>query len=135
VIGLLNGPIKWGDTMWAAVTWDTIRTWPPHARGELCIHESFHIVQPPLVLKGPAGANEHLDSGDGRYWLRLEWRPLARALKESGEMRAQAVREALAFRQASHAISGRSRERARPLHHCRHGSASCDGNSSTVRCS
>jgi hypothetical protein len=24
LIGLLNGPIQWGDTMWAALTWDTI---------------------------------------------------------------------------------------------------------------
>ena len=34
--------------------------------------------------------------------MRLEWRALARALRESGELRAQAVREALAFRQARH---------------------------------
>jgi hypothetical protein len=24
IIGLLNGPIQWGDTMWAALSWDTI---------------------------------------------------------------------------------------------------------------
>ena len=35
--------------------------------------------------------------------MRLEWRALARALRESGEPRALAVREALAFRQARHA--------------------------------
>ena len=34
--------------------------------------------------------------------MRLEWRALARALRESGEPRALAVREALAFRQARH---------------------------------
>ena len=34
--------------------------------------------------------------------MRLEWRALARALRESGELRAQAVRDALAFRQARH---------------------------------
>ena len=49
IIGLLNGPIQWGDTMWAALTWDTIANWPARRRGELCIHESFHIVQPKLV--------------------------------------------------------------------------------------
>jgi hypothetical protein len=37
---------------------------------------------------------------EGRYWLRLEWRALARALRESGEQRNLAVRDALAFRQA-----------------------------------
>ncbi|MEO7192571.1 MAG: hypothetical protein ABI051_16080 [Vicinamibacterales bacterium] len=103
LIGLLNGPIQWGDRMWAALTWDTIANWPARTRGEAFVHESFHIVQPALVLNGPAGANEHLDAVDGRYWLRLEWRALARALRESGDLRTQAVREALAFSQARHA--------------------------------
>lgn len=108
-IGLLNGPIQWGDTMWAAMTWETIANWPARTRGEAFLHESFHIVQ---MSRGIAiadrgrlepnmrGENEHLDAVDGRYWLRLEWRALAHALQESGELRAQAVREALAFRQA-----------------------------------
>lgn len=102
LIGLVNGPIQWGSTMWAAVTWDTIANWPARTRGEIFLHESFHIVQPALVSNGTAGANEHLDSVDGRHWLRLEWRALARALRASGEVRAQAVREALAFRAARH---------------------------------
>lgn len=102
LIGLINGPLQWGDMMWAAMTWDTMVNWPPRTRGEAFLHESFHIVQPKLVTNGSAGANEHLDSVDGRYWLRLEWRALTRALRESGELRAQAVREALAFRQARH---------------------------------
>jgi len=112
LIGLLNGPIQWGDTMWAALTWDTIAHWPARTRGEAFLHESFHIVQlskgiavPDRARLGPNARteNEHLDAVDGRYWLRLEWRALARALRESGELRAQAVSEALAFRQARHA--------------------------------
>lgn len=102
IIGLVNGPVQWGDAAWAAMSWDTFVSWPPRRRGELCIHESFHIVQPKLVLNGPAGANEHLDLVDGRYWLRLEWRALARALRESGVRRIEPVREALAFRLARH---------------------------------
>ena len=102
LIGLVNGPIQWGDRTWAAVSWDTIANWPARTRGELLLHESFHIVQPQLVSNGPAGANEHLDAVDGRYWLRLEWRALARALRERGDLRTQAVRDALAFRQARH---------------------------------
>jgi hypothetical protein len=98
--------------MWAAVTWDSIANWPANSRGEALLHESFHVVQ---RLKGIGVAdrtrirpdtrtvNEHLDALDGRYWLRLEWRALARALRESGDMRIQAVRDALAFRQARHA--------------------------------
>ena len=102
LIGLLNGPIQWGDAKWAAVSWDVIASWPARTRGELLLHESFHIVQPPLVPNGPAGANEHLDTVDGRYWLRLEWRALARALRERGDRRTPAIRDALAFRQARH---------------------------------
>jgi hypothetical protein len=107
IIGLLNGPVRWGDTMWAALTWDTIDKWPARTRGEAFLHESFHIVQPTLGLTLPSNSadavlSEHLDSAEGRYWLRLEWRALARALKASGELRAEAVRDALAFRQARH---------------------------------
>ena len=121
VIGLLNGPIQWGDTMWAALTWDTIANWPPRSRGEAFLHESFHIVQPRLGLtlsNDSPGAveNEQLDSVDGRYWLRLEWRALARALRESGEPRALAVRDALAFRQARHKHFPNNVESERGLH-------------------
>src|SRR5262245_52855225 len=45
LIGILNGPIQWGNTMWAALTWDTIANWPARTRGEAFLHESFHIVQ------------------------------------------------------------------------------------------
>ena len=112
IIGLLNGPIEWGDTMWAALSWDTIANWPPRTRGEAFLHESFHVIQRTKGIASPDRArigaatrseNEHLDAVDGRYWLRLEWRALARALRESGELRAHAVREALAFREARHA--------------------------------
>ena len=121
LIGLLNGPIQWGDTMWAALTWDTIANWPARTRGEAFLHESFHIVQPRLGLTLPsdspgAVANDHLDSTDGRYWLRLEWRALARALRESGEPRTLAVRDALAFRQARHTRFPDKVESERALH-------------------
>ena len=106
IIGLLNGPIKWGDTMWAALTWDTIANWPARTRGELCIHEPFHIFQKRLSVelgvKPAIDTNEHLDSLEGRYWLRLEWRALARALRETGKRRALALRDVLAFREARH---------------------------------
>jgi hypothetical protein len=77
---------------------------PPRARNEIFLHELFHGVQPRLGLTVPALATEHLDAADGRYWLRLEWRALARALRESGEQRNLAVRDALAFRRARRAL-------------------------------
>ncbi len=102
LIGLLNGPIQWGDTMWAALTWETVAPRTPRVRSGMLIHESFHIVQMGLGLGVGTDSAEHLDSVDGRYWMRIEWRALARALSESGESRALAVREALALRQARH---------------------------------
>ena len=103
LIGLLNGPIQWGDTMWAAMIWDTLAPKTPRAGGAMLVHESFHIVQMRLGLGVGTVSAEHLDSVDGRYWMRLEWRALALALRASGEPRSLAVREALAFRQARHA--------------------------------
>jgi hypothetical protein len=47
-----------------------------------------------------AGENSHLDSLEGRYWMRLEWRALARALGASGAARTSAIADALAFRAA-----------------------------------
>jgi hypothetical protein len=103
VIGFLNGPIEWGGTMWAAMTWDTLVPRTPRERSGMLLHESFHIVQMRLGLRVATVSAEHLDSVDGRYWLRLEWRALARALRESGEARRQTISDALAFRQARHA--------------------------------
>ena len=99
-LGLVNAPIEWGGATWGAYMWDDVVNKTPRSRKELFLHELFHGVQPRLGLGAPALATEHLDAADGRYWLRLEWRALARALRESGDERNLAVRDALAFRQA-----------------------------------
>jgi hypothetical protein len=100
VLGIVNAPIQWGGATWGAYIWDTMVNAPPRTRNEIFLHELFHGVQPQIGLTVRALATEHLDVLDGRYWLRLEWRALARALRESGEQRNLAVRDALAFRQA-----------------------------------
>ena len=100
LLGLVNAPVEWGGATWGAYVWDFVINATPQGRMELLLHELFHGVQPRLGLTVPALASEHLDSVDGRSWLRLEWRALARALRESGETRSLAVRDALAFRQA-----------------------------------
>jgi len=99
-LGLVNAPVQWGGATWGAYMWDDVVNKTPRDRKELFLHELFHGVQPRLGLGAPALATEHLDAADGRYWLRLEWRALARALRESGDERNLAVRDALAFRQA-----------------------------------
>ncbi len=99
-LGLVNAPVQWGGATWGAYMWDDVVNKTPRIRMELFLHELFHGVQPQLGLGAGALATEHLDAADGRYWLRLEWRALAGALRESGEQRNLAVRDALAFRQA-----------------------------------
>jgi hypothetical protein len=103
-VGFVNAPIQWGGATWGAYMWDDLVNATPRHRMEIFLHELFHGVQPQLGLRVAAQAPEHLDVADGRYWLRLEWRALARALRDSGEGRNLAVREALAFRQARRAI-------------------------------
>jgi len=104
IIGILNGPIRWGDTVWAALSWETVANQPPQVRNSMLLHESFHIVQSePLALAVSTNSAEHLDALEGRYWLRLEWHALARALRDSGDARTLAIRDALAFRQARYA--------------------------------
>ena len=100
LLGLVNAPVQWGGATWGAYMWDDVANATPRHRMEIFLHELFHGVQPQLGLMAPARATEHLDAADGRYWLRLEWRALARALRESGDERNLAVRDALAFRQA-----------------------------------
>jgi hypothetical protein len=104
LVGLVNAPLQWGGVTWGAYVWDFLVNETPRRRNEILLHELFHGVQPQLGLTVPALASEHLDALDGRYWLRLEWRALARALSESGERRNAAVRDALAFRQARRAL-------------------------------
>lgn len=103
IVGLVNAPVQWGGTTWGSYTWDTLKNAPSQARNEILIHELFHGVQQQLGLAVANPASEHLDGQDGRYWIRLEWRALARALREAGPPRSDAVRDALAFRQARHA--------------------------------
>jgi hypothetical protein len=104
ILGLVNAPIQWGGATWGAYMWNDVANRTPRQRRELFLHELFHGVQRQLGLGAPTQNTEHLDAMEGRYWLRLEWRALARALRESGEQRNLAVRDALAFRQVRHKL-------------------------------
>lgn len=117
LLGLVNAPLEWGGVTWGAYVWDFVINRSPLRRNELLLHELFHGVQGKLGLMQPFLASEHLDAVDGRYWLRLEWRALARALRESGDNRRVAVQDALAFRQARRRIypSGVEPERGQEI--------------------
>lgn len=100
LLGLVNAPIQWGGETWGSYIWNDAATKSPRDRKELFIHELFHGVQAQLKLGAGAGTPEHLDSKDGRYWLRLEWKALEKALRSSGRQRKQAISDALTFRQS-----------------------------------
>jgi hypothetical protein len=104
-LGLVNAPVEWGGITWSAYVWQMIPK-DQGDRGRLFMHELFHCIQPRLGLMAPrnpdARENSHLDSLEGRYWMRLEWRALARALGASGAARTSAIADALAFRAARH---------------------------------
>ena len=106
ILGVVNAPVQWGGITWSAYVWQMIPK-DQGERGRLFMHELFHVIQPGLdCCRWPAtpkaGDNNHLDSLEGRYWMRLEWRALARALRASGAERTSAIAEALAFRAARH---------------------------------
>ena len=100
LLGLVNAPIQWGGETWGSYIWNDVAAKSPRDRKELLLHELFHGVQPQLELGAAAGTPEHLDSKEGRYWLRLEWKALEKALRKSGKQRKQAICDALAFRNA-----------------------------------
>jgi hypothetical protein len=103
---------------WAGVTW-TMLMWPlptnRYTRGRLLMHESFHRIQSDLGLPGSNPANSHLDSQDGRTWLRLEWRALAEALIRRGDRRRAAISDALLFRGYRHSLFPQGAEQERAL--------------------
>jgi hypothetical protein len=76
--------------------------WPlPRDAGDrscLMAHELWHRIQDDLGLPASGFANDHLDTRDGRIWLRLEWRALVAALRGAGDARTSAVKDALTFR-------------------------------------
>jgi hypothetical protein len=90
---------------WAGVHWMQLG-WPlpadRAARVILMMHELFHRLAAQLPLPRPDNVdNPHLDTAEGRYYLQLEWRALASALRAPDEAgRRAAIAAALAFRAA-----------------------------------
>lgn len=91
-----NFALTWADRRWAMV----LLPLPADRFGRLSLllHESFHGIQPDLSLSVPDYLNPHLDERDGRFWLRLELRAMAAALRSDGVARENAARDALLFR-------------------------------------
>jgi hypothetical protein len=100
-VGIANTAVDWGGRRWTMVVWPL--PYGRLSRGRLMAHEMFHRAQPELGFSGRDASNPHLDTGEGRLLLRLEWRALQAALADSGEARRPAVADALHFRARRHA--------------------------------
>lgn len=92
-----NTSLDWAGRRWAMVLLPLPDA--PQARRALLGHESWHRIQEELGFPAAEKPNAHLDSPEGRLWLRLEWRALKRALEaRSTRATREAAAEALAFR-------------------------------------
>lgn len=96
-LGVANTASEWAGRRW------TLLHWPLGEDGGerrvLLAHEMFHRIQPELGLwVKEAGACTHLETRDGRLWLRLELRALRAALAAKGRARKEALADAMAFR-------------------------------------
>lgn len=96
--GLADGPVSWGGVRWFAWPLSMLPEKDAEVRQQIMLHGLFHRIQPELGFTASDGFNEHLDTLEGRIWLQLEWRALRRALLSSGDDRAVAIADALAFR-------------------------------------
>jgi len=95
-VTIANTATRWAGKHWTMLMWPLPRDQRDRAR--LLVHEMWHRIQDDLGLRGTNPSNVHLDTLEGRLWLRLEWRALARALASSGDERKSAVEDALTFR-------------------------------------
>jgi hypothetical protein len=101
-LGSANTSVTWSGRRWTMVQLPLPSD--RFARLSLLLHESFHRIQPGLRLDSRDALNPHLDERDGRYWLRLELRALASALRQAGPARAAATRDAVLFRRMRYAL-------------------------------
>ena len=95
-VNVANTAVEWAGVKWTMMMLplpeDKIR------RAGLMAHEMWHRAQNNIGFPASGAANDHLDSRDGRLWLQLEWRALAKALSSRGEQRRRAIADALLFR-------------------------------------
>jgi hypothetical protein len=96
--GFADGPVSWGGLRWFAYPLFLLPANDADARQQIMLHGLFHHIQPELELMTTDGFNEHLDTLEGRVLMQLEWRALRRAVESSGQDRAEAIADALAFR-------------------------------------
>lgn len=96
-VPIANTAVDWNGRRWTMLMAPLPEAEP--ALSVLLMHEAWHRVQGEIGLPAANADQDHLDTEDGRSWLRLELRALAAAFAaEDADAHAAAVRDALAFR-------------------------------------
>ncbi len=109
-VGGANSAITWGGKSWTTWAWPLVEA--GDGRRALLAHELFHRIQPGLAHGGADLPCPHLDTLEGRVWLRMELRALRAALGSAGRARRAAIADALAFRARRQALAGPEAARA-----------------------
>jgi hypothetical protein len=96
-VTIANTALRWAGVYWTMVVWPLSND--PDQRARVMMHELFHRVQDKLGFPSSSPANAHLDSRDGRIWMRLEWTALEKALLATSDAeQGAAATDALTFR-------------------------------------
>ena len=99
--------VEWAGRNWTMLPWPLPRD--ASERRHFMAHEMWHRVQGQLGLPGAMPPNTHLDTREGRIWLRLEWRALRAALQADGDDRRKAISDVLLFRAYRRSLFDRAR--------------------------
>lgn len=114
-MGSSNTSVELDGKRWTMIMWPLPEN--KAMREILMMHESYHRIQPEIGLeaKGGLGSNLHLDTKDGRVWMRAEFNALSTALGSEGEMRRTALSDALLFRAYRQSLWPEAAEQERNL--------------------
>jgi hypothetical protein len=95
--GVANTSKEIGGQRWTMILWPLPEN--KTERAILMMHESYHRIQPALGLAGSGGlgTNTHLDTKEGRIWMRAGFHALTVALEAKDEARRAALADALLF--------------------------------------
>lgn len=114
-VNISNTPTQWAGKLWTQLIWPLPEDLG--RRDTMLAHELFHRVQSrtPIPLQSEV-ANDHLDTLQGRYFMQLEWRALAAALRCPAPAACrQAVTDVLLFRAARYAAFPSAAAQEAPL--------------------
>ena len=100
---IANTSLTWSGVHWVQLVWPLPDD--PAARQITMVHEMFHRIAAQVgIAKQGELANAQLATADGRYYLQLEWRALAAALRATDDAtRRRAIADVLGFRAARRA--------------------------------